>query len=197
MIELKNLLVGYSRDKPLFPEINLVVEDKVYGIIGKSGTGKTTLLRTISGLNKPLSGEIINQGNEKIYMMHQNYMCFDWLTVMDNILIVAKVNHMKVTNKITTTAQDCIDSVGLSGFEKYYPAELSGGMRQRLALARTIFINPKIILMDEPFSALDDNTRSVIQDLVLDIHKKTQSSIIMVTHSQAEANKMCDHIIRI
>lgn len=197
MIELKNLLVGYSRDKPLFSEINLVIEDKIYGIIGKSGTGKTTLLRTIAGLNKPLSGEIINPDNEKIYMMHQNYMCFDWLTVIDNILIVAKVNHMKVTNEIITMAQDCINSVGLSGFEKYYPAELSGGMRQRLALARTIFINPKIILMDEPFSALDDNTRSLIQDLVLDIHKKTHGSIIMVTHSQAEANKMCDHIIKI
>lgn len=197
MIELKNLLVGYSRDSPLFPEINLVIENKIYGIIGKSGAGKTTLLRTISGLNKPISGSIINPGRKRIYMMHQNYACFDWLNVFDNVLIAAKVNHIKITNEVKMKVHDCIDKVGLIEFEKYYPAELSGGMRQRLALARTLFVNPPIILMDEPFSALDDNTRTIIQGLVLDIHKETCNTIIMVTHSQAEADKMCDYIIKL
>lgn len=197
MIELKNLLIGYSRDKPLLPEINFVVENKIYGIIGKSGVGKTTLLRTIAGLNKPISGNIINPSKKRIYMMHQNYTCFDWLNVFDNVLIAAKVNHIRITNEVKEKANDCIDKVGLTEFKKYYPSELSGGMRQRLALARTLFVNPPIILMDEPFSALDDNTRTIIQDLVLDIHNQTQNTIILVTHSQAEADKMCDYIIKL
>lgn len=197
MIELKNLLVGYSRDKPLLSEINLVIENEIYGIIGRSGVGKTTLLRTIAGLNKPISGCVLNPNKERIYMMHQNYTCFDWLNVFDNVFIAAKVNRIKITNEVRMKVHDCIDKVGLAEYKKYYPAELSGGMRQRLALARTIFVNPPIILMDEPFSSLDDNTRTIIQDLVLGIHKETQNTIIMVTHSQAEADKMCDHIIKL
>ena len=197
MIELRNLLIGYSRDKPLLTEINFTFQDQIYGILGKSGIGKTTLLRTIAGLNKSLSGEVYNPDNKKIYMMHQNYTCFDWLNVIDNVLISAKVNHIDITSDVKQKAFDCIEKVGLSGFENYYPAEISGGMRQRLALARTIFVNPSIILMDEPFSSLDDNTRAHIQDIVLEIHRKTKNTIIMVTHSQVEADKMCDYIIKL
>lgn len=197
MIELKNLLVGYSRDKPLLPEINLTIENKIYGIIGKSGVGKTTLLRTIAGLNNPISGSVINPSRERIYMMHQNYTCFDWLNVFDNVLIAAKVNHIKITNEVKTKVHDCINKVELIEFEKYYPAELSGGMRQRLALARTIFVNPPIILMDEPLSALDEDTRKRMQDIIIENHKFTNNIIILITHSHSEAERMCDNIIYI
>lgn len=200
-IELKKIHTGYTRDKPLLKDFNYVFEDKVYGILGKSGCGKTTLLRTISGLLKPLSGEILvdgkplkSPGKNEIYMMHQNYTSFDWLTCIDNILI-AKDIKSKVTDEDIQRAEEMMESVMLKGYENRYPKQLSGGQRQRLALARTLFMNPKILLMDEPLSALDEDTRKVMQDLVLNAHRKSGNTVIMVTHSLEEAKRMCDVII--
>ena len=201
MIEAKNLYTGYSKDKPLLKNFNYVFEPKIYGILGHSGCGKTTLLRTIAGLTKPLSGEVLVDGNpvgkagqNGIYMMHQNYTSFDWLRCIDNVLIAKKVKS-KVSKEDIDKAVHMLSLVGLKGHEDKFPKQLSGGMRQRLALARTLFTNPKIILMDEPLSALDSTTRAQMQDLILKVHKETENIIIMVTHSQDEANKMCDKII--
>ncbi len=202
MIEVKNLCTGYSRDKPLLKDFNYKFEPKIYGILGHSGCGKTTLLRTIAGLTKPLSGEVLIDGNpvgkagqNGVYMMHQNYTSFDWLRCIDNVLIAKKVKG-KIDKEDVDRATHMLSLVGLKGHEDKFPKQLSGGMRQRLALARTLFTNPKILLMDEPLSALDNTTRVQMQDLILKVHKETENIIVMVTHSQDEADKMCDRIIK-
>jgi ABC-type nitrate/sulfonate/bicarbonate transport system ATPase subunit len=201
MIEISELYTGYSRDKPLLKNFNYQFDSKIYGILGESGCGKTTLLRTIAGLVKPLSGTIsvngeliTNASKNNIYMMHQNYTSFDWLKCLDNILIAKKVKG-RINKCDVDRAKEMMKLVGLENSEDKYPKQLSGGMRQRLALARTLFMNPGIILMDEPLSALDIETRERMQDLIINQHKETSSTIIMVTHSREEANKMCDVII--
>ena len=203
MIEVKNLYTGYSRDKPLLKGFNYTFDTKVYGILGQSGCGKTTLLRTIAGLMKPLSGEVVINGEvvtkaskNNVYMMHQNYTSFDWLRCLDNVLIAKKVKG-RVNGEDINRAKQILSLVGLEGNEDKFPKQLSGGMRQRLALARTLFMSPEIILMDEPLSALDVNTREIMQDLIIQKHKETNNTIIMVTHSREEAKKMCDVIIEL
>nr|WP_024835491.1 ABC transporter ATP-binding protein [Clostridium sp. 12(A)] len=203
MIELNNVYTGYSRDKPLLKRFNYRFDNKVYGILGESGCGKTTLLRTISGLMKPISGELVIDGvscskayKNKVYMIHQNYTSFDWLTCLDNVLIAKKVKG-KVLEKDILRAKEMIKQVGLSDNETKYPKQLSGGQRQRLALARTLFMKPEIILMDEPLSALDQKTRTEMQNLIMRTHRETNNTIIMVTHSKEEAKNVCDVIINL
>lgn len=204
MIELKNITIGYARDKPLKKNFNYIFkENKIYGILGTSGCGKSTLLKTIAGLIYPLNGEVhingkpINRADKNdVYMMHQNYTSFDWLTCIDNILITEKIKHKRITNDNRNNALKWLDVVGLKDYADKYPTQLSGGMRQRLALARTLYMKPSIILMDEPLSALDEKTRTDMQDLILKIHKETKNIIIMITHSKEEANRLCDEILQ-
>lgn len=203
MIVLNDLYTGYSRNSPLLEGFNYQFDNKIYGILGESGCGKTTLLRTIAGLTKPLQGEIIingakdNKPNKSgIYMLHQSYTSFDWMTCLDNVLIAKKVKG-RVTEKDKENALKMLELVKLNEHIYNYPRQLSGGMRQRLALARTLFIKPEIILMDEPLSALDEHTRKEMQELILNIHQEIGNIIIMVTHSYAEANYMCDKLINL
>lgn len=203
MIVLNNLCTGYSKNMPLLKDFNYQFTNKVYGVLGESGCGKTTLLRTIAGLTKPLSGEVViddvkvNKPNENdVYMLHQNYTSFDWMTCIDNVLIAKKIKGT-VTKEDVENAMKMLEAVKLGEHKDKYPRQLSGGMRQRLALARTLFMRPKIILMDEPLSALDSDTRADMQDLILKIHADTKNTIIMITHSQDEADKMCDTIIKL
>lgn len=201
-ISVNNLCTGYSKDTPLLTDFNYEFDSKIYGILGESGCGKTTLLRTIAGLTKPLSGEVIVNGtkvtkpNKYTYMMHQNYTSFDWMTCMDNILIAKKVKG-KVTEEDKENALKWLKLVKLGDHIDKYPKQLSGGMRQRLALARTMFMEPDIILMDEPLSALDSETRSNMQILIHDLHIRTHNTIIMVTHSSKEAEIMCSEILKL
>lgn len=201
MIKLIDVTTGYSRDKPLLERFSYEFENKIYGILGESGVGKTTLLRTIAGLMNPLSGEVIINNSKitkasenNIYMLHQNYTSFDWMTCINNILITKKIKG-KVNEEDINRAIEMLYKVGLAGYEKKYPKELSGGQRQRLALARTLYMNPEVILMDEPLSALDEKTRFEMQNLIMELHQKTRNTILMVTHSTNEANRMCDKII--
>ena len=203
MIVLNDLYTGYSRNSPLLTGFNYQFDKKIYGILGESGCGKTTLLRTIAGLTKPLQGEVIvdntkdNRPNKNgIYMLHQNYTSFDWMTCLDNVLIAKKVKG-KVTETDKENALKMLELVKLNEHVHKYPRQLSGGMRQRLALARTLFMQPQIILMDEPLSALDSVTRSEMQKLIIKMHECTNNTIIMVTHSTEEAEKMCDEIIKL
>lgn len=204
MIRMIDVSTGYDYKSPLMQHFNHTFEDnKVYGIIGTSGCGKTTLLRTIVGLIKPLSGEIVinNRKSVKphksgIYMMHQGYTCFDWRTVIENVLIAKQVKG-KVTPDDVENARHWLEAVHLIKHEDKYPTQLSGGMRQRLALARTLFMEPKIILMDEPLSALDEDLRAEMQNLLIREHRKTQNTIIMVTHSKDEARRLCDEVINL
>ena len=203
MIKLIDVTTGYSRDKPLLEHFSYEFENKIYGILGESGVGKTTLLRTIAGLMNPLSGEVIINNSKiakasenNIYMLHQNYTSFDWMTCINNILITKKIKG-KVNEEDINRAIEMLYKVGLAGYEKKYPKELSGGQRQRLALARTLYMNPEVILMDEPLSALDEKTRFEMQNLIMELHQKTRNTILMVTHSTNEANRMCDKIITV
>lgn len=194
MIILNDLVVGY--DKPLMQPINFVFEDgKIYGILGKSGCGKSTLLKTIAKMHKPLSGNIDRKNTQQIYMMHQRYTNFSWLSCLDNVLI-AERNRRK-RKELVPVAKSILEQVGLGEYLDRYPTELSGGMQQRLALARVLFVKPTFLLMDEPLSALDDTTRAKMQKLILDIHRETNSTILMVTHSEEEAKKMCDQILKL
>lgn len=201
MIQLNNLTTGYDKKNPLLKNFSYTFDGKIYGILGHSGCGKTTLLRTIAGLIKPISGEVLVNGNivgkpehNEVYMMHQNYTSFDWLKCLDNILISKEIK-CRITKQDVIQARVMLNKVRLSGCENKYPRQLSGGMRQRLALARTLFTSPDIILMDEPLSALDPDTRNEMQNLIIGEHIKTHNTIIMVTHSRQEAEKMCDIII--
>ncbi len=204
MIQLNNLSIGYS-GVAIIDGLNLSFEDgKVYGILAKSGIGKTTLLKTIAGLLPPVKGHVSIDGvyyrtsrRNPVYMMHQRYCNFNWLTCLENVLIAQRDKRKRYTEESRADAHLALCQVGLDSCEDKWPSQLSGGMQQRLALARTLYVKPKYLLMDEPLSALDDNTRSEMQSLILNIHRKTQNTILMVTHSQDEASKMCDQIIRI
>lgn len=204
MIQLNKLTTGYTRDKPLLKDFTYQFSSKIYGILGESGCGKSTLLRTIAGLMYPLDGIILVNGKvlkkaskNNIYMMHQNYTSFNWMNCIDNVLISKKIQHKKITKEDIQLAEELLDKVGIYEHRNKYPSQLSGGMRQRLALARTIYVKPDIILMDEPLSALDDTTRSKMQNLILDLHEETNNTILMVTHSKEEANKMCSDVINL
>lgn len=194
MIILNDLVVGY--DKPLMKPINFVFEDgKIYGILGKSGCGKSTLLKTIAKMHEPFSGKVDRKNTQQIYMMHQRYTNFSWLNCLDNVLIAERNRRRR--KELVPVAKSILEQVGLGEYLDRYPTELSGGMQQRLALARVLFVKPAFLLMDEPLSALDDATRAKMQKLILDIHRETNSTILMVTHSEEEAKKMCDQILKL
>mgnify|MGYP004648255137 FL=1 len=201
MITLINISTGYSRDKPLLKKFNYEFQNKIYGILGESGCGKTTFLRTVAGLMKPIEGSIKVDGKElqkasknDIYMMHQNYTCFDWMNCSENILIAKRIKR-KINDSDYAKAENMLKKVGLLEHKNKFPQQLSGGQRQRLSLARMLFVEPQIVLMDEPLSALDEKTRSDMQQLIIEMHKRKNNTIIMVTHSKEEAEKMCDLII--
>ena len=203
MIICNKVTTGYSRAKPLLKDFDAQFDNKIYGILGQSGCGKTTLLRTIAGLTKPLFGEVLinNKKVDKpykndVFMMHQNYTSFDWKTCLGNVLVAQDIKG-NITEKDIEMAKEMLDKVHLLEHMDKYPKQLSGGMRQRLALARTLFMKPKILLMDEPLSALDNATRVDMQNLIMNMHNEINNTIIMVTHSQEEATSMCDEIINL
>lgn len=199
MLECKNLSFKYD-DKIIFEDFNYKFENnEIYAIVGESGKGKTTLLRCLAGLNKPYKGqtiysynesnEIITKPSKNIFMMHQHYTNFPWKTCLKNVLFPVSLNE-KITDILEAKAKVLLIKVGLGDYIDKYPSELSGGMNQRLALVRTIMAEPNVILMDEPMSALDSETRKLMQDLLLDLHNRTNNIIIMITHDNNEAIKM-------
>jgi NitT/TauT family transport system ATP-binding protein len=168
-------------------------------LLGPSGCGKSTLLRLIAGLDRPDSGEILvnDQGVDRPGkdrgMVFQKYTSFPWLSVADNIGYGLKINGVPAEKRNATVAQ-LIQDIGLAGFEKAYPETLSGGMQQRVAIARTLALRPSVILMDEPFGALDAQTRSEMQQLLLKVWDETASTILFVTHDVEEAIYLADRI---
>jgi NitT/TauT family transport system ATP-binding protein len=168
-------------------------------LLGPSGCGKSTLLRLIAGLDRPDSGEVLvndhpvhGPGKDR-GMVFQKYTSFPWLTVADNIAYGLKINAVPADKQKEIVAQ-LIQDIGLSGFENAYPEMLSGGMQQRVAIARTLALRPAVILMDEPFGALDAQTRSEMQQLLLKVWDETASTILFVTHDVEEAIFLADRI---
>ena len=204
LLELKNVNLTYHTLKSETNAIKNtsfdVNETEFVSIVGPSGCGKTTILSMISGLIKPSSGEIIIDGENingistNVGYMFQRDNLFEWLNVKNNIMIGPKINHYKnclSENKLN----ELISKYGLSGFEKSKPNELSGGMRQRVSLIRTLALNPKLLLLDEPFSALDYQTRLSVQTDIYSIIRNENKTAILVTHDISEAISMSDKII--
>lgn len=168
-------------------------------LLGPSGCGKSTLLRMIAGLDHPDSGEIMVNGKHVERpgrdrgMVFQKYTSFPWLTVADNIAYGMKINGVPAEERGKTVAR-LVEAVGLSGFEKVYPDTLSGGMQQRVAIARTLAVRPEVILMDEPFGALDAQTRTDMQQLLLRIWDETACTVLFVTHDVEEAIYLANRI---
>ena len=203
-VEIQNVSKNFAlRDQEhvLKALVNISLEIKqgeFVVILGPSGCGKSTLLRLIAGLESADEGQIYFNGNEithptrEIGMVFQAYTSFPWLNVKDNIgfgLVNGSISENE--KKI----DELIEIVGLSGFEKAYPKELSGGMKQRVAIARTLAVNPGVLLMDEPFGSLDAQSRESLQSALRDIHRKTGKTIIFVTHDIEEAILLGNRII--
>lgn len=182
-------------------EINLEVRDKEFvSILGASGCGKSTLLRIIGGLETPSEGTVSINGSEIVDpgadrgMVFQSYTLFPWLTVQKNIEFGMREKGMLALER-AKIAEEYIEIVGLKGFENAYPKALSGGMKQRVAIARALANDPDVILLDEPFGALDMQTRSLMQELLLDVWQRSQKTVILVTHDIDEAIFMADRVV--
>jgi len=168
-------------------------------LLGPSGCGKSTVLRMIAGLDRPDSGEVLVNGKPVTGpgadrgMVFQKYTSFPWLTVEENIAYGLRIQGVSERKRKQTVAH-LVEAVGLAGFEKAYPHTLSGGMQQRLAIARTLAVRPEVILMDEPFGALDAQTRGGMQDLLLNIWNETAATVLFVTHDVEEAIYLADRL---
>ncbi len=163
-------------------------------IVGPSGCGKSTLLRLISNLMPATSGKIDKPAESKIAMVFQNFALFPWLTVEENVAFGLKMNRVK-TKEIEETAERFIDEMGLTGMGQKHPRELSGGMKQRDGIARALAVEPNILLLDEPFSALDVFTAKRLRQDLLNIWQKNNLTIIMVSHLVEEAVELADRVI--
>ena len=199
ILTIKKLSKIYHTNKseiPAIKDLNLnIKEGEFVAIVGPSGCGKTTLLSILCSLEEKSQGEIIyTQGKQKMGYMLQNDTLFPWLNILDNTLLGLKVEK-NITKENIEKVTKLLETYGLKDFIKKYPNNLSGGMRQRVALIRTLATNPDILLLDEPFSALDYQTRLAVSDDVWKIIKKEKKTTIMITHDIAEAISMADRII--
>ena len=181
--------------------INLEIDSGQFvSIVGPSGCGKSTLLNIIGGLTKPTSGsvfigknQIMGPGKDR-GIIFQGYALLPWRSVLSNVELGLEINQIPKKTRMEL-ARKFLNLVGLSAFEKYYPSQLSGGMKQRVAIARVLVYDPKILLMDEPFSALDAQTREILQTELLEIWSKTKKTIIFITHSVDEAVFLSDKVL--
>jgi len=205
IIELKNISQSYDGKKQVIKDFNLLIEDKpnqgqFVVLLGASGCGKSTILRYIAGLQKPTTGEVMIKSKpltsfDRIGMVFQQYSSFPWMTVLDNVALGLKYKGVD-KKEAREKAMQMIKVVGLEGHEmKFarYPT-LSGGQLQRVAIARSLLVNQEILLMDEPFGALDTYTRLKMQDFLIDIWEKVHPTIILVTHDISEAVYLGDDI---
>lgn len=206
VIELKNICQSYDGGKTfIIKDLNLLIEDKTSTgkfvvLLGTSGCGKSTVLRHIAGIQYPTSGEILINGKPRdsktiVGMVFQQYSSFPWLSVLDNVTLGLKFKGMAQKER-DNRAMEMIKTVGLDGHEKkfaQYPT-LSGGQLQRVAIARSLVSTPEILLMDEPFGALDLHTRLKMQELICQIWTKLRTTMIFVTHDIPEAVYLGDEI---
>jgi len=191
MLELINLYKNFGKLKVL-ENLNIKIKKKEFVVLlGPNGCGKTTILRIIAGLEEPTKGNIMKR-EENIGFIFQESVLFPWRNVEKNIEFGLEVKNIKNRKKII---KKYIKLIGLIRFENYHPEELSGGMKQKVALARTLAVNPSLLLVDEPFSSLDALTRKKMQKEFVKIWQKTKKTIIFVTHDIEEALFLADRII--
>ena len=177
-----------------------VAQGEVLAIIGPSGCGKSTLFNVIGGLLDEYEGRVVVEGeavsgpHAAIGMVFQEESTFPWRTVEDNVAFPLEIAGVTREERVRR-AREYVALVGLAGFEGHHPAQLSGGMRQRVAIARTLASKPKILLMDEPFAALDEQTRFLLGDKVLQIQQQLKQTTLLVTHNIAEAVQLADRVL--
>jgi NitT/TauT family transport system ATP-binding protein len=206
-LDVKNVSKTFVEDKnkvAALDDVSFTVEDEEFVcLVGPSGCGKSTMLRVIAGLEKADSGEVIFEGKpitkptSKIAMVFQLFGLLPWKTAIENVEVPLEVLGVPKKERVAV-GMEYIKMVNLEGFENTYPHDLSGGMKQRVGIARALALKPEILLMDEPFSSLDELTAKTLRDLVLSIWRKRDeppNSIVMVSHNVEEAVYMADRVI--
>ncbi|MDR3322542.1 MAG: ABC transporter ATP-binding protein [Synergistaceae bacterium] len=201
VFHLRNVEKNANEEFVALDNFSLSIDEGSFvAIVGPSGCGKSTLLDILSGLSKPKSGDIHIDGKlvtgpalDRGFVM-QGYALFPWRTVIKNVEYGLVIKHIPKNQRIEI-CKKYIDLVGLNGFEDRYPSELSGGMCQRVSIARALAYDPKVLLMDEPFAAVDAQTRETLQDELLGIWEKTKKTIIFITHSIEEAVLLADRVV--
>lgn len=204
LIEIQNIGRQFNTRDGTFEalkDVNFAVEDKeFFSIIGPSGCGKTTLLKIVAGLIKPSSGSItvdgqpvVGPGNDRA-MVFQHFVLLPWADVLTNVGFGLEMRGLS-RKESREAAKPFLDRVGLTRFSEHYPHELSGGMQQRVGLARALAVGPDILLMDEPFGALDAQTRQLMQEDLMRLWDGEQKTVIFVTHSMDEAAYLSDRVL--
>lgn len=206
MIEIKNVSKSFPQNYQdehlsILNQISLDIRDKEFvSLVGPSGCGKSTLLRILAGLLKPDEGDVFVDGkriegpDSSRFVVFQDYVLFPWMTVWNNIALGLKVKKYK-KEELHRKVSWAVELVNLKGFEKSYPHQLSGGMKQRVAIARALVMNPEILLMDEPFGALDSFTRMKLQDELVSLCRKKDFTTVFVTHDCDEAVYLSDKVV--
>src|SRR5579875_302012 len=203
LLEVKDLHLKYAKaNLQVLAGISFSLEESSFtSIVGPSGCGKSTLLRCISGLRRPTSGEVVLSGNrvtspvEGVSLVFQEYnrLLLPWRSVLRNVILPVEDKLPK--SEAERRASDLLKEVGLTGFEKYFPWQLSGGMQQRVAIARALSSDPKILLMDEPFASVDAQTRMTLEDQLLRLWKERGLTVLFVTHDIDESVYLSQRII--
>ncbi len=208
LVEVRGVRQSYHKDSTadllVLDDVDLTLRPgEIVGLLGRSGSGKSTLLRIVSGLLRPTAGDVRWRGApllgpaEGVAMVFQSFALFPWLTVQQNVELGLEAQGVARAER-EKRAEEAIDLIGLGGYESAYPKELSGGMRQRVGLARALVVHPDLLLMDEPFSALDVLTAETLRTDLIDLWvegKLPIQSVLMVTHNIEEAVLMCDRVL--
>ena len=203
-MELRNVSKEYNQTgepMPAIEDVSFAVNRGEFAcLVGPSGCGKSTLLKMAAGLDKPTSGEIrfcgrpVTGPHPKISMVFQSFALFPWRTVVGNVGYGLEIQGVPKVNRIDCV-QKYLEMVGLGGYGHLYPKQLSGGMKQRVGIARALAVDPEVILMDEAFSAIDEFTAETLREEVADIHAETEKTFVLVTHNLVEAVELADKII--
>jgi NitT/TauT family transport system ATP-binding protein len=203
-IQFENVSKNYTRGKMIVPavaEFNLsIYENEFVVFVGPSGCGKSTLLHMAAGLITPTSGKVLLDGKEITEpgpdraVVFQQFALFPWKTVYENIKFGLRFKNMDEAEK-KNTAEKHIAMMGLNGFENSYPHELSGGMKQRVAIARAYAVHPAVLLLDEPFAALDAQTRTIMQEELVEFGEQEKHTVLFITHSVEEAIFLGDRVV--
>ncbi len=197
MLTIKNLSKTFILDTEKIAALNdvnfNVDKGEFFTVIGPSGCGKSTLLRIIANLDTPTNGEVVWEEKPTIGFVFQHFALFPYLDVFENVEFGLKMQGVKKDKRVTIV-DELLEEVGLTEFRKKHPQELSGGMKQRVGIARSLAVSPTVLLLDEPFSSLDELTAENLRNLLLDIWERRKITIILVTHLIREALQLSDKI---